>query len=192
MNAEPGAAGDGFQKKHYTPRSFLVGAVRFVQNIPRLVRAKRADRVSDQFAEKIMLAVTAVNECQYCTRYHSDLARETGMDQETIDSILESDINAAVDDEERPALVFAQQYAEANEDPDAAAVAALREAYGPATAADVMAFVRAIYFGNLAGNTYDAVRFAVGRRVSRGRRSLGRAAAGAERVLERIRERCPV
>lgn len=35
-----------------------------------------------------MFAVTVVNECQYCTRYHTDVARETGIDQTTIDHIL--------------------------------------------------------------------------------------------------------
>ncbi|MFA9415151.1 carboxymuconolactone decarboxylase family protein [Natrinema sp. HArc-T2] len=181
-----------FQKKTFTIRSLSIGIARFVHNIPRLVRAKRADRVSDQFAEKIMLAVTAVNECQYCTRYHTDLARETGMDQETITKLLESDIGSAVDDDEQPALVFAQQYAETDENPGRDARNALRETYGRETAADVLAFVRAIYFGNLLGNSYDAVRLALARRVHAGRQCLRSASTRISRVVERLRERCPV
>ncbi len=181
-----------FTKKRFTPRSLLTGTAKSVHNLPDLVRAKRADRVSDQFAEKIMLAVTAVNECQYCTRYHTDLAQETGVDQATIDRILENDVDGAVDDEERTALLFAQAYAEADEDPNPDAVAELRETYGPETAADVLAFVRAIYFGNLLGNSYDALKFGIRRRTRRARRCLRRGAESAQRAVERLRERCPV
>jgi AhpD family alkylhydroperoxidase len=192
MTDEVERSGDGFPKKRFTIRSFLSGTARFVHNLPRLMRASRAGRVDDQFAEKIMLAVTAVNECRYCTRYHTDLARETGIDGATIDRILESDIDAAVGEAERPALVFGQRYAEADENPDPEAVAELRAAYGSAAARDIQAFVRAIYYGNLLGNSVDAVRFAVRERVRRVRRGLHRGMAGAGRALERVRERCPV
>jgi len=183
---------DGFRKTTFTARSFLPGVARFVRNLPALVRAQRADRVNDAFAEKIMLAVTAVNECQYCTRYHSDLALDTGVDEGTVRQILEGDVGTAVDDDELPALVFAQRYAEAAEDPDREAIADLRAAYGTETAADVLAFVRAIYFGNLLGNSYDAVRFATARRVRRARRCLDAVTTGVARAAERLRERCPI
>ncbi|RLM56707.1 carboxymuconolactone decarboxylase family protein [Halobellus sp. Atlit-31R] len=192
MTAETDDSPSRFTKKRYTPRTFAAGTVQFVHNLPRLVRAKRADRVSDQFAEKIMLAVTAVNECQYCTRYHTDLAESTGVDEETIDRILESDIDGAVADAERTALLFAQAYAEADEDPDPEAVAELRTEYGPETAADVTAFVRAIYFGNLLGNSYDALKFGARQYARRGRRCLRRTAESTRRAIERLRERCPV
>ena len=189
---DTGDAAAEFQKKTFTIRSLPIGIGRFIHNIPRLIRAKRADRVSDQFEEKIMLAVTAVNECQYCTRYHTDLAHETGMDQETITQILENDVGAAVDDAEQPALRFAQQYAETDENPGRDARNALRETYGRETAADVLAFVRAIYFGNLLGNTYDAIQFALAQRAHRGRQCLRSVASRISRVVERLRERCPV
>lgn len=189
---DAGVAAAEFQKKTFTIRSLPVGIARFVHNIPQLIRAKRADRVSDQFEEKIMLAVTAVNECQYCTRYHTDLARETGMDQETITQILENDVGAAVDDDEQPALRFAQQYAETDENPGRDAWNALRETYDRKTAADILAFARAIYVGNLLGNTYDAVRFALARRAPVGRQCLRSASTRIRRAVERLRERCPV
>ncbi|KTG25189.1 hypothetical protein AUR66_16405, partial [Haloferax profundi] len=138
-----------FQKKSFTLRTLFTGTFRFVRNFPALIRAKRADRVSEQFAEKIMLAVTAVNECQYCTRFHTDLALDVGVESEVISDILESDIGAAVGADERPALVFAQRYAETDESPGEEAITELVAEYGPQTAADILAFIRAIYFGNL-------------------------------------------
>lgn len=181
-----------FRKKTFTLRSSIRGTARFVQNLPRLARAKRADRVSDQFAEKIMLAVTSVNECQYCTRYHTGLAEETGVDREAITSILEQDVESAVDDDERPALLFAQRYAETNENPGRDAVRELQRTYGEETAADILAFVRAIYFGNLLGNTYDGVRFALARRVQAAGNAHKRISARLRHGVDQLRERCPI
>jgi AhpD family alkylhydroperoxidase len=182
---------ESFRKKRFTPHSFLSGVWDFIQNIPRLVRAVRADRVDAQFAEKIMLAVTAVNECRYCTRYHTSMAQETGIDQSTIDLILESDIDTAVDETEKAALVFAQRYAEANGDPPSVALSELRAAYGSETARDVQAFVRAIYFGNLSGNTVDALKFAAARRANRSLAVLSRQCVSARDVFTRLRNACP-
>ncbi len=186
------ADGGEFRKKTFTSRSLAVGIVRFVQNLPPLIRARRADRVSDQLAEKIMLAVTAVNECQYCTRYHTNLAQETGVDRETITSILENDVESAVDDDELPALLFAQQYAEANENPGREAMTELQRTYGEEAAADIQAFIRAIYFGNLLGNTYDGVQFALARRVRATRNATQRLSSRLSHGIDRLRERCPI
>lgn len=183
---------DTFSKKRFTARSFLKSSGEFIRNIPRLVRAVRADRVDAQFAEKIMLAVTAVNECRYCTRYHTSVAQETGVDQSTIDRILESDIDTAVTETEKPALVFAQRYAEANGAPSTEARSALRAAYGSGTAADVRSFVRAIYFGNLAGNTVDALKFVAARRADRSWDRFSRRCLRARAVLTRLRHTCPI
>jgi AhpD family alkylhydroperoxidase len=183
---------DGFRKKTFTVSSFYESAIRVGRALPQLVRARRADRVDDAFAEKIMLSTTAVNECQYCTRFHTSLAHEAGIDQATIDQILESDVEAAVDDTERPALLFAQRYAEADGAPEPDARATLRDAYDRDTAADVRAFVHAIYFGNLLGNTYDAARFSISERARTARRRLNGVADAVGGVLSDLREKCPV
>jgi AhpD family alkylhydroperoxidase len=183
---------DGFRKKTFTLSSFYETTMRLGRALPQLARARRGDRVDDVFAEKIMLSTTAINECQYCTRFHTSLAREAGIDQATIDQILESDVEAPVDDAERPALLFAQRYAEADGNPGPDARAALREAYDPETAADVRAFVHAIYFGNLLGNTYDAARLAIAERARPARRRLDGMLDAVDGVLTHLREKCPV
>lgn len=149
----------GFRKKSFTPRTFLRGVVRSLRNGPALMRAHRAGRVSEQLVEKIMLATTAVNECQYCARFHTRRASQVGVDEDVIDAILEQDIGEAIDESERTALLFAQRYAETDEDPGEKAVAELEAEYGSKMAADIQAYVRAIYFGNLLGNSYDALRY---------------------------------
>jgi AhpD family alkylhydroperoxidase len=155
----PNSPPDEFLKRTLTPRTVPHHAARSLLNVPALVRANRSDRVSPAFAERLMLATTAVNECRYCARFHAGLARQAGVDPSTVDAILERDGVAVVDDHERPALVFAQRYAETDGHPGREAIATLVDIYGPETAADLRAYVRAIHAANLLGNTVDAVGY---------------------------------
>lgn len=169
---------EGFRKRRHSIRSFLAGSSWVVRNLPRLVRATRTNRVDDRFREKILLAVTAANECRYCARFHTSMASSVGVDDETIDRILDADIEAAVLESEQPALLFALHYAETDGDPDPRMLAAVEAAYDPATAADIVAFTRAMHFANVLGNTVDAGVCTIERRLGRG--------------LRRARTRCPV
>jgi AhpD family alkylhydroperoxidase len=149
-------ADGGFRKRHWTPGEAVAGAVDMLRDAPAVAGALRADRVDAALREKMMLAVTAVNDCRHCARIHTSLADRAGVDDATIDRILASEIDGVVADDERPALLFARAYADADGEPAQEEVAALREAYGPAMAGDVRAYVRAIHRANMAGNTLDA------------------------------------
>lgn len=162
MNADDrpdGAGGSGFRKRSFTPRTFPRAVGRALRNGPALVRARRSGRVPAHLVEKLMLATTSVNECRYCARFHAGRARANGVDEAVVEAILERDLGAVVDETERTALSFAQRYAETDGTVGAAWVAELDAAYGPETAADIQAYVRAIQFANLLGNSVDAVLY---------------------------------
>ncbi|MFP4632770.1 MAG: carboxymuconolactone decarboxylase family protein [Halobacteriales archaeon] len=146
---------EGFRKKHWTPAECVAGLAGLVGDTPDLMRALRADRVDAMMREKILLAVTGVNDCRYCARVHTSLADHAGVDEDTIDRILEQNVEASVSDYERPALLFARAYAAADGNPPMEEVEALRDAYDRETARDVQVFIRAIYVANLSGNTLD-------------------------------------
>ena len=173
----PAHPDQAFPKRTLSIQSFLVEGTWLVRNLPRLIRATRTNRLDDQFREKILLAVSAGNDCRYCTRVHASAASIAGIDDETIDRILASDIDGAVSEAERPALLFALQYAETDGNPEPDVFAALEAAYEPATAADVVAVTRAMHFANLLGNSVDGGVYAIERRIDRG--------------LSRARKRCP-
>jgi AhpD family alkylhydroperoxidase len=154
-----GAGEGGFRKRSFTPRTFPREVGRALRNGPALVNARRSGRVPAQLVEKVMLATTGVNECRYCARFHAERARASGVDEAVVDAVLERDLGAAVDETERVALSFAQRYAETGGAPGAAWVADLEAAYGPETATDIRAYVRAIQFANLLGNSVDAVAY---------------------------------
>lgn len=111
--------------------------------------------LAPKFREHVMLAVTAVNKCRYCSWVHSRLALQTGCMAAEIEAILESDFGK-VDKGELVALAFAQHYAEARGKPDRAAARRLLLAYGKERASAIVTSIQAITIGNLTGNTLDA------------------------------------
>ncbi len=114
----------------------------------------RGTLVSFAFRERLMLAVTSVNRCRYCTYYHSKLALESGLDHEEMRSLLGGGFEKSPP-EEAPALFYAQHWAEAGGRPDPTAAGKLVETYGAEKAKAIDLILRIIRVGNLSGNTFD-------------------------------------
>ncbi|HCJ10637.1 MAG TPA: alkylhydroperoxidase [Clostridiales bacterium] len=150
-----------FDKRIFSLRSFL-GAVGEMVRCHREVReAVKAGRVDKAFAERIMLAVTRVNGCRYCTYAHSRAALREGVSQEELNRLMAGDFKAVPQDQV-VALHFAQHYAETEGRTDPEARRTLVETYGEDKARDILTYIRLITVGNLYGNTFDALlsRFA--------------------------------
>jgi len=148
-------SGGAYRKRFFTPATFLRALGAMLWHLPRLVRAVRAVRVSRQFAEQIMLAVTQVNGCRYCSYVHSRAALRAGLTADELERLMAAEIGS-FPEEQAVALAFAQHYAEAAGSPDTEATARLVAYYGAPMAGDILAYIRAIQFANLAGNTVDA------------------------------------
>ena len=152
---------DGFRKRFYTPRTFFHDLRGVLAHRAEFRDTARSGRVSRAFAEKIMMAVTSVNECRYCARFHAKLALQEGIPPAEIQQILGGEIDGCVE-EEAVALAFAQHWAETAGHPDPEAERRFREFYGPQVSADILNWMRMINMGNLAGNTLDAVLWRLG------------------------------
>lgn len=145
-----------FPKRIFTYRTFVQGIDALLANIPDIKQAVRSGRISKPFSERIMLAVTQVNGCRYCHWGHSAAALKTGVTQNQIDAIVGGDLGT-LPEEEVPALLFAQHYAESAGDFDEVAWERIVEIYGDDSARDILAYIKMITFGNLWGNTFDAL-----------------------------------
>ncbi len=55
-------------------------------------RLGRQNRISRAFSEKIMLAVTGVNECAYCSYLHAQTALEGGVNTTEIQKLLAGEL----------------------------------------------------------------------------------------------------
>ncbi len=106
------------------------------------------------FRERLMLAVTQVNACRYCSWIHSRAALLEGVPREEVQQLLAGSLPKAPE-REQAALLYAQQWAEANARHDPESWEALRQAYGQQESTAIEMSLRLIRIGNLFGNSVD-------------------------------------
>ncbi len=147
---------DKFNKRIFTFFSFLKTFSKLFFSIPSMIMAKKRGLVSTTFQERIMVAVSAVNGCRYCSWFHTKLALKSGSDMSQIESLMTMELGGNIPEEELVALAFSQHYAETDKNPDEEVLKNFNDHYGKRKAKDIMLFIHAIYFGNLSGNTFDA------------------------------------
>jgi len=145
-----------FKKRIFIFRSYLSSQFKVLKDLPALISAKRAGRVSKEFEERLMLAVSAVNGCKYCVWFHTKLSLKHGLAQSEISSLLNKDIGDMSTSHEAVGILFAQHYAETGCNPDKEVTEKLYHTYGTETADDIMVFLQLITYGNLMGNTFSA------------------------------------
>jgi AhpD family alkylhydroperoxidase len=145
-----------FRRRIYNINEFKTAIDDAFEHLPDMKRAMHAGRVDKAFSERIMLAVTQVNGCRYCSYGHTKAALSAGLSPEEIQALLAGEFSDAPQNQ-LPALMFAQHYAESEGAPDPEAWRQLVEFYGPETAQDILANIRMIMVGNLSGNTLDAL-----------------------------------
>jgi len=144
-----------FKKRTFTFRSFMKNLQAIIRNQKKFANTMKSKRISSDFSERIMLAVTAVNGCRYCEWGHTKMAIESGCTDEEIKNILDLDFQSLRKDE-IPALAFAQHFAESKENISKKAFHNLVKVYGIQKAEDIINYCRMITMGNLLGNTVDA------------------------------------
>jgi AhpD family alkylhydroperoxidase len=154
-----------FKRRIYRSPTQLIADFWAVTSRRREIRTLMRGKVIDlAFRERLMLAVTQVNGCRYCSYGHARLALTAGISQEEIEALGQG-MFAGSPSEEVPALLYAQHWAEADGEPDQAARQRLVEQYGEEAATGIELVLRMIRMGNLLGNTWDYVLY----RISFGR-----------------------
>ncbi|MBN1699461.1 MAG: carboxymuconolactone decarboxylase family protein [Spirochaetales bacterium] len=138
-------------------REYLSLFILTFKKMSGLRKIKTDERLSPRFREKIMLAVSGVTSCAYCSYLHAKLALEEGIDEKEIEKILKRDITD-VERSEIPALLFAQHFAETGGAVSEGAERTLVEHYGESRALQIQAFAQSVLFGNLCCNTVVSFR----------------------------------
>ena len=144
-----------FRRRIYrNPGQFWEDFRFLIKNRSRIRAVMKQKRISTAFRERLMLAVTAVNGCRYCSHAHAREALLAGISEAEVEALL----SGVVDDcpsEEAAAVFYAQHWAESDANPDLDARRKLVEIYGSDTAGDIELMLRMIRMGNLTGNTWD-------------------------------------
>ena len=101
--------------------------------------------------------IDAVNGCVYCAWFHAKQAIESGISEAEVRNMLNLQFHADASEFELLALLYAQHFAETNRKPEPEMTRKLFDFYGDKTANHIILLIRMIFFGNLYGNTWDAV-----------------------------------
>lgn len=109
--------------------------------------------LTEQFKERIILAVTKVNGCSLCSYAHTKYALESGMSDSEIKSLLSSDpdMKNAIPEGEAVAIAFAQHYADTRCKPDNKAWQNVVDHYEEEKAIAILSVIRIITMGNALG-----------------------------------------
>lgn len=156
-----------FPKRYYSNPRQLWNDVAFLFKHHKQMRVALRGKIPHAFRERLMMAVTAVNQCRYCAYFHSHVALASGIAPHEIEQILQGEF-ADAPVEEIPALVYAHHWAETNAQPDPTMRAQFIATYGNDTAQAIEFVLRVIRVGNLMGNLGDYLLY----RLSFGRWGL--------------------
>jgi len=112
-----GRNGLEFRKRRYTSLgNFLADFLFPVRYGFRLREAERRGLLSPALRERLMMAVTAVNECRYCSYVHAREALKTGIAPDEVRRLLSGTVDDSPEDDVA-ALLYAQHWAESDAQP---------------------------------------------------------------------------
>ncbi len=158
---------DKFMKRLYdinTFRRFIGDAVKSFSDTRK---ARNNPDISKSFINRILLAVTQVNGCRYCTYLHTRNALEEGMSEDEVKGFLDGDLSEAPP-EESVALLYAEHYADSEGKPDEESTARFFKTYGNEKGSQLLGIIHSIMVGNLHGNMIDALKHRLKRQAAEG------------------------
>jgi len=136
-----------FESRIYDVKTFYGFLEDLIFHWSDLKEAERHERTSKEFRERIMLSVSKVNGCRFCSYVHTKSALKAGMKESEIQNLLRGE-NDDIPSEEGVAILFAQHYAETKGHYDPEAWQRLLETYGEDASRDIMAFIRVMMVSN--------------------------------------------
>lgn len=139
---------------YHSPAKFLAD-FRYMIGRRSLIRRAMRELIPFAFRERLMLVITEVNGCRYCSYYHAREALKSGVSEAELRGLLAGALPAETPPDEYLALAYAQHWAETDAHPDPEAVQKLVATYGEERAAAIDIVLRMIRIGNLLGNTAD-------------------------------------
>jgi AhpD family alkylhydroperoxidase len=144
-----------FRRRIYHHLADLWTDFSYISGRRNLLRRATHGLISPAFRERLMMVVTQVNGCRYCSYYHAREALKSGVSSAELRDLLAGSIPVETPPAEYVALMYAQHWAETDADPDPEAARKLIETYGEEKAAAIDVLLRMIRVGNLLGNTAD-------------------------------------
>ncbi|MGB0955805.1 MAG: carboxymuconolactone decarboxylase family protein [Panacagrimonas sp.] len=146
-----------FKKRTFTLAGYARSVTMMACYSPRLIAAFIRPATSATLREQVMLGCTSVNDCHYCDWLHTQLALKNAVDVDELNQFLANPDGTALPQETAVAVLYAQHFAEQKTRPSDEAKQRLKSVFTSWQRMEIHAYLHAIYFGNLTGNTYDAL-----------------------------------
>ena len=148
-----------FDRRYYQKLSIFASDFKAIMSKRDQMRPlMRGEIIDPSFRERLMLAVTAVNGCRYCSYAHSKQALLEGIHQDDIKAMLGGNMEDCPENE-LTAMFYAQHWAETRGKTDPAARVRFIEEYDDKTVEAIELTLQTIQMGNLLGNTADYILF---------------------------------
>ncbi len=144
-----------FHRRVYARLGEFLQDFRYIMSHRALIRSAMRELIPADFRERLMMVVTEINGCRYCSAYHSRQALTSGVPESQLRELLAGSIPQEAPSAELPALYYAQNWAASNAKSDHQSEQHLREVYGTEKAQAIHIILRMIRVGNLLGNTAD-------------------------------------
>jgi len=149
-----------FRKRYYSSwRAFWQDLLYLLSHRNQIKGALREGSISPAIRERLMMAVTEVNDCRYCRTFHVQQAYQVGLSEQEVQTYLSGIIPEDIPPEEKLAVSYAKYWAENDAQPDLESQNKIREAYGEEGFDAIQIILRMIRMGNLLGNTGDYFLF---------------------------------
>lgn len=157
-----------FNRRTYQKLSFFITDVKAILAQRKQIKTVQGNPLIDSaFRERLMLVVTEVNGCRYCSYAHAKLALTEGINKDELKALQDGGMGESPT-EQIDALLYAQHWAEMKGKTDLEARKRIVEKYGEETTQAIEVILQTIQIGNLFGNTFDYALF----RLSFGRFGL--------------------
>lgn len=131
--------------------------VKAFRSIKYVKRGRKLGLIDEQFQERVMLAVTAVNDCPMCSYVHTGQALKSGMSNDEIQAFVSGEF-PDVPPQQAKGVLFAQHYADQRGKYDPEVWAQVVNEYGIQKAQCVLASAATMMFGNSLGIPIGSIR----------------------------------
>jgi AhpD family alkylhydroperoxidase len=156
------------RKRRFTFFGFIFSLSNALLRLPRLLIALIHPATSRALREEVMLGCTSVNACRYCDWVHTRLALKHVVDVTALNQFLGSHDDSLLPHSDAVAVLFSQHVAESRTNASAHSKNRLKQNFSFWQRTEILAYLYAIYFANVSGNTFDALLSRLGGRPLEG------------------------
>lgn len=155
--AKPKSAFGGFRKRTITTREMVGSAISMVPSIGTIYKVWVKHEIDPGFREELMLAVSELNHCRYCTWAHHEWAHMVGVSDDELAHVEQMD-PTGFDRRKWLAISYVRALVTAKFGRvDKELVREMKAKYTPMEIKEIEIVARVMDIGNRGANTWDAL-----------------------------------